>query len=215
MGGVGADFFESLEGADIKPTWRLGEHASSFGDSSGSGFFSFGRNNGSATFAFGFGLLSHGAFHVGREFDVLEFNILDVNAPLVGLGVNDLADLCGDLVAFAENFVEVEIASHVPKSSLGESAGGIRIVGSLKDGFGGVDNAEIDDSVDINSDIVASDNFLLRNVHRSSTNINLNHMVDVGDDDAEARLQNAREFTEAKHNAAFVLIDNTDARYND
>ena len=94
-----------MEGADIKAAGSLSEHASGFGDGSGSGLFAFGRDDGSATFAFGFGLFGHSAFHVGGEFNVLELDVLDVDAPFVGLGVDNFADLGGNFVTFAENFI--------------------------------------------------------------------------------------------------------------
>ncbi len=215
LGRVGADFFESLESADVDTAGSLGEHTGGFGDGGSGGFFAFGRDDSGAAFAFGFGLLGHGAFHVGGELDILKFDIFNINTPFVGLGVDDFADLSRDFVTFAENFVEVEIAGHIAQSGLSEGASSVRVIGGFEDGFGSVDDTEVDDSVDIDGDVVASDDFLLWNVHRGGANVDFAHFVDIGNDNAKAGLEYAREFTEAENYAALVLIDNADARDDD
>lgn len=215
LGGVGTDFFERLEGADVDAAGGLGEEVGGLGDGSGSGFFAFGRNDGSAALALGLGLFGHGAFHVGGELDVLKTDAFDVDTPFVGLGVDNFADLGGNLVAFAKDLVEVEVAGDVTKGGLGESAGRVAIVCGFEDSFLSVDNAGVDDGIDIDGDVVAGDNFLFRDVHWGGADVDFKHFVDIGDDDAEAGIQGAGIFPEAKDNAAFVLVDNTNARNDD
>lgn len=214
LGRVGTDFFESLQGADVKTAWGLSKQVSGFGNGSSSGFFALGGDDGSAAFALGFGLLGHGTLHVGRKLDVLKADALDVDAPFVGLGINNFADLGGNFVTFAENLVEVKIAGDVAKGGLGESAGGVGVIGGFEDGFGGINDAEIDDGVDIDGDVVARDDLLLRNVHWRGAYIYFDHVVDVGNNHAEAWLQDAREFAEAENDAAFVLVDNAYSGYD-
>lgn len=215
LGRVGADFFESLESADVDAARSLSEEMGGFGDSGSGGFFAFGGNDGSATLAFGLGLLGHGAFHVGGEFDILQADAFDVDTPFVGLGVDDFADLGGDFIAFAENFVEVEVAGDVTEGGLGEGAGGIAIIRGFEDGFLGINDASIDYGVNIDGDVITSNDFLLRNVHGGSADVNFEHFVDVRDDDAEARVQGAGIAAETEDDAAFVLVDNADARNDD
>lgn len=215
MGGVGADFFESLEGADVDTAWSLGEKMGGFGDGGSSGFFAFGGDDGGTAFALGFSLFRHSAFHVGGEFDVLEADAFNVDTPFVGLGVDDFADLGGDFVTFAEDFVEVEVTGNVAEGGLGEGAGCVAVVRGFEDGFLGVDDAGIDDGVDIDGDVVAGDNFLFRDIHRGSANVNFEHFVDVRDDDTEAGVQSARIAAEAEDDAAFVLVNDADAGDND
>lgn len=215
LGGVGADFLEGLEGADVDAARGLGEHVCGFGDGCGSGFLAFSGDDGGAAFAFGLGLLGHGTFHVGREFYVLETDAFDVDAPFVGLGVDDFANLGGDFVAFAENFVEVEVAGDVAKGGLGEGAGGVAIVRGFEDGLLGVDDAGIDDGVDIDGDVVAGDDFLLGDVHWGGADVDLEHFIDVRDDNAKARVQGAGIATETEDDAAFVLVDDADAGDDD
>lgn len=215
LGRIGADFFESLKGADVDAAWSLGEKVGGFGDGSSGGFFAFGGDDGGAAFTLGFSLFRHSTFHVGGELDVLETDAFDVNAPFVGLGVDDFADLSGDFVTFAEDFVEIEVTGDVAEGSLGKGAGCVAVVRGFEDGFLGVDDAGIDDGVNIDSDVVAGDDFLFRDIHRGGADVNFEHFVDVGDDDTEAGVQSARIAAEAEDDAAFVLINNADAGDND
>ncbi len=187
LGGVGADFFKSLESTDVDAAWGLGEEMSGFSDGGSGGFFTFSGDNSGAAFTLGFGLFRHGAFHVGREFNVLEADTFDVDTPFVGLCINDFADLGRDFVAFAQDFIEVEVAGDVAESGLGESTGCVTVIRGFEDGFLRVDDASVDDGVDINSDVVAGDNFLFRNVHRGSADVDFEHFVDIGDNNTETR----------------------------
>lgn len=187
MRGVGADFFESLEGANADAAWGLSEEMGGFGDGGSGGFFAFGGNDGGATLAFSFGLFGHGSFHISRKLDILELDTFDVDAPFVGLGVNDFADLSGNFVALAKDFVKVEIAGDVAESGLSESASGIAIISSFENGFASINNASVNDCIYINGDVVASDNFLLGDIHRGGANINLEHLIDIGNNDAKTR----------------------------
>ncbi len=214
LGGVGADFFEGLEGADVDTAGGLCEHAGGFGDGGSGTFLAFGGNDSGAALALGFGLFSHGAFHVGREFDVLELDAFDVDTPFVGLSVDDFADLGGNFVAFTEDFVEVEVAGDVAEGGLGESAGGVGKISSFEDGFAGVDDAEIDNRVDVDGDVVAGDDLLFRDVHRGRADVDFDHFVDVGNDNSEAGVEGARIATEAEDDAALELVNNADAGQN-
>lgn len=191
LGGIGADFFESLKGADVNAAWGLGEEVSGFSDGGCGSFFAFSGDDGGTALALGFGLFGHGAFHVGWELNVLEADTFDVDTPFVGLSIDNFADLGGNFVALAEDFVEVEVASDVAEGGLGEGAGGVAVISGFEDGFLSVDDARIDDGVDIDGDVVAGNNFLLRNVHWGGADVDLEHFVDVGDDDAEAWVQSA------------------------
>lgn len=185
LGGVGADFFKSLESADVDAAWGLGEEMSGFSDGGSGGFFTFSGDNSGAAFTLGFGLFRHGAFHVGGKFDILKTDTFNVDTPFVGLCINDFADLGGDFVAFAQDFIEVEVAGDVAEGSLGEGAGCVTVVRGFEDSFLGIDDASVDDGVDINGDVVAGDDFLFRNVHRGSADVDFEHFVDVGDNNAE------------------------------
>lgn len=214
LGRISGNLFKSLESTDVDTTRGLSEETGSFSDGSSGGFFAFGGDDGGAAFAFGFGLLGHGAFHIGGEFDVLELDGLDIDAPFVSLSVDDGADLGGDFVALAKDFVEIKIAGDIAQGGLSEGGSGVFITGSLEDGFGGVDDARINHGVNINGNVIASDDFLLRDVHWGGADVDLDHFIDIRDNDAKTRVQNAGEFTKAQHDAAFVLIDDTNAGDN-
>lgn len=145
----------------------------------------------------------------------METDAFDVDAPFVGLGVDDFANLGGDFVAFAENFVEVKVAGNVAEGGLGEGAGGVAIVRGFEDGLLGINDASIDYGVNVDGDVITGNDFLFRDVHRGSANVDFEHFVDVRDDDAEAGVQSAGIAAEAEDDAAFVLVDNADARDDD
>lgn len=209
---ISGNFLKSLESANVDTTRGLSEETGSFSNGSGSGLFTFGGDDGSAAFALGFGLLGHGAFHIGGEFNVLEFNRLNINAPFVGLSVDNSADLGGDFIALAEDFIEVEITSDIAQGGLSEGGSGVFIAGSFKDGFGSVDDASIDHGVDIDSDVITRDDFLLGDVHWGGADVNLDHLVNIGDNNAKTGVENTGEFAEAQHDATLILIDDANAR---
>ena len=59
----------------------------------GGSFFAVGVDDVGAALALGLGLLGHGALHIARQLDILNLDILDIDAPFVSLGVNNFFNL--------------------------------------------------------------------------------------------------------------------------
>ena len=64
--------------------------------------------------SFGLGLLGHGALHRLRELDVFDLNGRDLDAPGLGLLVDDLLELGVNLLAVGEQLIERRLAEHAP-----------------------------------------------------------------------------------------------------
>jgi hypothetical protein len=69
----------------------------------------------------------------------------------------------------------------------------------------GVDDAEIDHRVDPHRDVVARDHVLARHVEHQRAQVDAHHLLDVGDQDDQARALHAGEAAEREHHAALVL----------
>ncbi len=74
---------------------------------------------------------------------------------------------------------------------MGKSAGGVGVIGGFEDGLGSVNDTEINDGVNIDGNVVTSDDFLFGNVHWGGTDIDFGHMVNVGDNDVKAGFEHS------------------------
>ena len=68
-------------------------------------------------------------------------------------------------VAVGEEAVEIDLAEDGAERGLGELRGLVDVVGDLDDRLVGVDDAEGDDCVDLEGDVVAGDDVLRRDFH--------------------------------------------------
>ena len=69
---------------------------------------------------FGLRLTGHGTLHLVRQIDVLHLHGGDLDAPGVGLLVQNLLELGIDLVTFCQELVQLHLAAHAPQGGLGE-----------------------------------------------------------------------------------------------
>ncbi len=100
VGGVGGSGFDGLEGADGDTA--VGQVLGGEFEFFRSGEFAFGGDDDGATTALGFSLFGHSTLHVGRKFDVLDFDGGNVNTPGVGFFINEVFNLGGEFVTFGE-----------------------------------------------------------------------------------------------------------------
>ena len=151
---------EGLEVAELEGH-GLGSHEGGGFDELGGGVeFAFGVDDLGAAFAFGFSLLGHGAEHVFRHVDLFDFDGDDLDAEGAGVAVDDGLDAEVELVAVGEDLVEVDFTEDGAEGGLGVLAGLVDVVGDLDDGVCGVDDAEGDDGVDLEGDVVSGDDVL-------------------------------------------------------
>ena len=154
----------------------------------------------------------HGAFHVGRKLDVLEADGFDVDSPFVGLVIDDFLELFGDFVAFAEEFIEFEVAGYVAESGGGKISSCDVVVGDFEDGFSGVEDAHIDNRVNFYRNIVFCNDFLGRDVAGVGADIDFDKFFDIGENEAETGFYGAGVVAEGEDDATFVLFDDVEGR---
>src|SRR5579884_3653253 len=156
-----------LQRGEIAQLHRLGlsrQHFAGLHELLGRLLLGFRADDAGTAVAFGLGLPGDGADHALVDVDVLDLDIGDLDAPGVGLRVEDLLDVVVELVALGEHLVELVLAEHGTQRGLRELAGGGEKILDLDDRLVGVDDAEIDHRIDLDRDVVARDHVLARHV---------------------------------------------------
>src|SRR5271163_5078749 len=83
--------------------------------------------------------------------------------------------------------VEINFTENGAQGGLRKLRGLVDVVGYLDDGLGGIDDAEGDDGVDLEGDVVAGDDVLRGDFHRLLTETDANHLVEWAEDPDDAR----------------------------
>src|SRR5262249_60510266 len=89
-------------------------------------------------------------------------------------------------------------------------AGGIDSVGDLDDGLAGIDDAEVNDGVHFDGDVVARDHILLRHAEHDDPQVHLAHALHDRIDEHQARSLDAPEASQREHHGALVLVQHVD-----
>ena len=92
-----------------------------------------------------------------------------------------------DVLALGQQLIEVGLAEHAAQRRLGDLRRRAEMVDDLDDGVVRVDDAEVDDGVHLDRDVVARDALLARHVHRHRAQVDLHHAVDDRQEDEQAR----------------------------
>ena len=97
---------------------------------------------------------------------MLDLDIGDLDAPGVGLRVEDFLDVAVELVALGQHLVEIVLAEHRAQRRLRELARRLHEVLHLDGRVLRIDDPEIDHRVDLHRDVVTRDH-VLRAAHRA------------------------------------------------
>src|ERR1700722_2470357 len=160
-------------------------------------------------FAFGFGLLGHGAEHGLGHIDLFDFDGDDFYAEWGSVAVDDGLDADVQGFPVGEKAVEVDFAEDRTQRGLGELRGLVDVVGDFDDRFGGVDDAEGDDGVDLEGDVVAGDDVLRGDFHRLLAERDADDLVDGAEDQDDAGAGGVvADAAEAEDDGALVLFEN-------
>jgi hypothetical protein len=122
--------------------------------------------------------------------------------------------LDSDVKGFAvgEEAVEVDFAEDRAQGGLCELRGLVDVVGDFDDGLGGVDDAEGDDGVDLEGDVVAGDDVLRGDFHRLLAETDADDLVEGAEDPDEAWARGCLlDPAEAKNDASLVLFEDVEA----
>src|SRR2546430_4374287 len=169
-----------------------------------------------APLALGLRLLGHRALHVLRKVDLLDLHGRDLDAPGLGVLVDDPLKLLVDLVARREKVVELDLAEHAPECRLRDLRGRIEIVLHRDHRPLRIHDAEVDDRADLERDVVARDHVLGRHVERDRLQAHLDHLVDQRHEQDEPRAaaltagveDGPRAASEPEDDGALVLAQN-------
>src|SRR3954470_20449528 len=170
-----------------------------------------GRDDLGAPLALGLRLARHRPLHLGREVDRLHLDGADLDAPGLGMEVEDLLQLLVDLLPLGEEIVELQLPEGGSERRLGELGGRVEEILHLDDGALRVDDPEVDHRAHLQADVVAGDDVLRRHVPGHGAEVDLHHAVDAGDDPVEARALRLREATEPEDDAGLILLDHPQA----
>src|SRR2546426_5014544 len=137
--------------------------------------------------ALGLRLLRHRTLHVLRQVDLLDLHGRDLDAPGLGVLVDDPLELLGDLVARREEVVELDLAEHAPERRLRGRRAAVEIVLYGDHRPLRVHDAEVDDRADLERDVIARDHVLGRDVEGHRLEAHPDHLVDERHEQDEPR----------------------------
>src|SRR5216117_3591533 len=137
--------------------------------------------------ALGLRLLRHRALHVLRQIDLLDLHGRDLDAPGLGVLVDDPLELLVDLVTRREEVVELDLAEDAPERRLRDLRGRVEIVLHRDHRPLRVHDAEVDDRADLERDVVACDHVLGRDVEGDGLEAHFDHPVDERHEQDESR----------------------------
>ena len=127
------------------------------------------------------------------------------------MAVDDGLDALVELVAVGEDLVEVDFAEDGAECGLGELRGLIDVVGDLDDGLDRIDDAQSDDGVDLQRDVVAGDDVLRGDFHGLLAERDADDGVDGAEDQDDAGAGGVvADAAETEDDGALVLLENLD-----
>ena len=165
-----------------------------------------------APFALSLGLAGNGAHHRLIQVDVLDLHVGHLDAPGIGLGVQNLLHVQVEPLALGQHFVQLVLAQHHPQGGLGQLAGGLQVVLHLNDGLGRVHHAKEHHRVDLDRHVVARNHVLRLHVHGHHPQVHPHHLLQPGNDDHQPRPLDLPEPAQLKHHAALVFAQHAKRR---
>src|SRR5882762_9214195 len=160
--------------------------------------------------ALGLGLLRHGANHAFIEIHVLDLDVRDLDAPVLGGLIEDALQVDVQLVALREQVVHLVLTHHRAQRRLRHLAGGIEGVRDLDNGLAGINDAEIHDRVHLDRHVVARDHILFGHVEYDDPQVHPAGSLYAGPDEYQPGTLDAREAPQREYHDAFVFVQHVD-----
>ena len=201
----GADLGEGLQIAQLHRGGNAAEDFRGVDEGLRGLEFGLGVDHLGAAVAFGFGLLGDRPHHVFGELDGPDLDIADLDAPGLGLGVEDALHVGAELLALGQHLVEFVLAEHRAQRGLGEHVGRRQIVLDPDDRAFRVDHVEIEHRVDLHRDIVARDHVLARDFDHFDAQVDADHLLDERQQQHQPRPLDPLETAEREHDRALVF----------
>ncbi len=163
--------------------------------------FALSRDDFGAPFALGFRLAGHGPLHLLRQVDVLDFDRLHFDTPLVGFRIENFLQLGVERVATGQEFIEFGLPEHIAQHRLGFLVGGIVKVLDIDHGFTWAENSEKHHRIDVHGHIIFGDDVLRGDIHRHQARVDAKHALDDGNHNDNPRPTHSLKFTEPQDDA--------------
>src|ERR1700683_2915121 len=161
----GADFDQRLQITQLDGDGLVGHGLRGACQGFCGGGFTFRINDCDAAIALGVGVAGEGADHLIGEIHLLDLDHGYFHAPGSGVLIESGLKFHIELLALAEQLIELDFAEHAAQGGLGQLRSGVEIIGDLNDRFGRIDNAEINHRVYLDRHIVSGHNVLGRHFH--------------------------------------------------
>src|SRR5208337_4563071 len=216
-GGIvfGRDLLERLQIAKLERYWTLAHDLGGIGEPLRRLEFALRRDHLGAPLALGLSLRRDRALHVLRQIDIFQLNQRDLHAPRLGLRIDYFLDARVELVALAEQFVELGLAADGAQRGLRQLHRGEQVVCDLGHGARRVDDAKIQHRADLDRHVVLGDDVLRRDVERHGAKINSRHPLEYGNHENHARPAIRSETPESKNDAALVFVEDLEPAQNE
>ncbi len=107
------------------------------------------------THPLGFGLFGDRANHALVQIHMLDLHIADLDAPGVGLLIEDILDIRIELLPLGQHLIQFVLAQHRAQGGLRQLAGGGEKILHLNDRLVGSDHTKIDHRVHLDRNVVA------------------------------------------------------------
>lgn len=152
-------------------------------------------------------MLGHGADHGLGEFDVFEFDSLDVDTPGSRVFFDNREDFGGDFLALGEELVERGFGGDAAHGGLGELEHGIENILDFVDSFARIGHLVIDHSVHFAGDVVFGNGILLGDVDGFGANVDFAERLENGDDNFPTWANDVAESTHGIDDATLIFVD--------
>jgi hypothetical protein len=162
--------------------------------------------------ALGFGLGRDRPLHLLRQVHLLDLHLGHLDAPGLGLLVEDGLEPHVELLALREEVIQLDLAQHGAERRLRRLFHGEPGILDLDDGLGGADDGEVDHGIHFQRDVVPRDDVLRPDLPGHDAQGYPDEGVDGSDDEHEARPPLAAEQSaQAKDDHAIVLAQDVQA----
>ena len=160
----------------------------------------------SPALALGLGLLGDRSDHVLREVHLFHLHELDLDAPRVGVLLDDCLEAGVQFIPLRKEVVERNLAEDASQGRLGQLGRGVEIILHVNHGLERVDDPEVENGVDLHRDIILRDDILGGDGHRDEPQADSHDTVDRGEDQDDAGPFGLRQDSaEAENDAALVF----------
>ncbi len=174
--------------------------------------FSVSMNHLGAAVAFSLRLLGDGAHHVFGQFDISDLHHADLDAPGLGLGVQNGLNIGIDLAALGQHFIQVVLAQHRAQGGLRQLAGCGEKIFHLDKGLFWIDDAEIQHRIHLDGHVVPRDHVLRWHLVHHGAQIHSGHALQHGDHENQPGPFDPLEATELEHHGPLVFVDDLEGR---